>query len=108
MGGNEPMRGATRGVYPPRTRRGYVVGMRGWLPPTVFTVGLMQGSTPRKAGCVRCRLARVIKGSGRCGASCVGLRCGRICMLTRFADAITACFPMHPAHAGCYLAVSPR
>ena len=40
-------------------------------------VGLMQGGTPRIAGCVRCRYACVIKGSGRGEPSCVGLWCGR-------------------------------
>ena len=72
------------------------------VAPTVFTVGLMQGSTPRKAGCVRCRYACAIIGSGRWFGE------WRNVHTTRFADAITVCFPMHPAHAGCYLALSPR
>ena len=57
-----PLRG------PSGTFRG---GYAGVVTPTVFTVGLMQGSTPRKAGCVPYRYACEIIDSGRGGTSCV-------------------------------------
>ena len=94
---------------PESTPRGGGVMCRdvsGVVAPTVFTVGLMQGSTPRKAGCVRYRYACVIKAAGVMEHRALVWGVGALCMLTRFADANTACFPMYPAHAGYHLALS--
>ena len=52
---NEGVWLASVGVNPHRHSAAFRGELADVVTPTVFTVGLMQGSTPRKAGCVRYR-----------------------------------------------------
>ena len=89
-----PLRG------PSGTFRGELAGV---VTSTVFTVGSMQGGTPRKAGCVRCGYAHVNKGSGRGATSHVfGVWSGYACPHGSLTPSPSA-FPCTPRMRGATL-----